>query len=133
MFKNKRLKYFLGSVLLLFLTITFVRQSFGVFKSKERLDDVNTDISNLEKKKGEIEKEIAFKKTPEYIEETARNDLNMVKPDEIVYVVVNGDGSNNSSNGVLSESDSRGDGVSSGGDVFMNKNWYSWYKLFFND
>ncbi len=132
MSKSSRLKYFLGSILFLFLTASFVKSSFEVFKSKDRLDEINQEILEMEKKKKDIEKEIEYKKTDEYIEEKARNDLNLIKPDEEIYVVVKSKNDDNTLNNVLSESDKReieNKEVKNN----QNKNWYSWYRLFFND
>jgi len=127
---TKRLKYFLGSILLLFLTVSFVKSSFDVLKSKDRLDEINTEVSEMEKKKTEIEKEIEYKKTSEYVEEKARNDLNLVKPDEKIYVVTRNEKTSETSKNVLSESDERnGDENKS----VKDQNWYSWYRLFFDN
>ena len=123
-FGNK--KYILGTVIFVVLSISFIKSSFNVLKSKDRLDRINDEISLLEQSKNEIEKDIEYRKSDEYIEERARDDLNLIKPGEKVYVVVGGEGDENSSK-VLSESDVR-EGAGE-----KDKNWYSWYKLFFDN
>ena len=126
MSNKKAFKYILVSAILLFLTFLSIRSSIVVFKSKSRLDEVEKEISNLEKEKKKLEEDIAYKKTPEYIEETARNELNLVKPEEEIYVVVNSGKKDQEE--VLSSSDKK-DGKLGGKE---DKNRYSWYKLFFN-
>lgn len=118
-----KFKYLLGSTLFIFLSVSFVKSSFDVLKSKDRLDEINEEVRVLENEKTEIEKDIEYKKSDEYIEEKARNELNLIKPGEKVYVVMGGD---DPSDNVLSESD-----VAQKQDD--KSNWYSWYKLFFDD
>lgn len=125
MSKGSKLKYFIGSILLFILSISFIRSSFDVLKSKDRLDSVDAEVLKLEEKKSHLEKEIAFKKTDEFVEGAARNDLNLIKEGEKVYVVKwdgpvdyeKEDVLSTSSEGVVHES--------------SNANWYSWYQLFF--
>jgi len=122
--KMSKIKYLIGTVVFILLSVTFIKSSFDVLKSKDRLDELNKEVEILEKEKLEIEREISYKKTNEYVEEKARNDLNLIKPGEKVYVVMGGDGP---SENVLSESDVR---LESGDE---KSNWYSWYRLFFDD
>jgi cell division protein FtsB len=125
MFEGSKLKYFIGSVLLLILSASFIRSSFDVLKSKDRLDNVDAEVIKLEEKKSYLEKEIALKKTDGFVEEVARNDLNLIKEGEKVYVVKweNSDGSGQEN--VLSASSTETVNES------PNANWYSWYQLFF--
>ena len=124
MSKSSRFKYILGTLLFFVVSISLFRSSFQVLKSKNRLDEVNSEVSKLESEKKKIEAEIAYKQTPEYIEEKARNELNLIKPGEKVYVVV-GDDVKSSSESVLSGSSERK------ANEKKDANWYSWYKLFF--
>ena len=98
MSKTNRFKYFLGSVLFIALSVGFIKSTFDVLKSKDRLDEISREVVELEAKKAEIEKEIEYKQTSEYIEERARNDLNLIKPGEKVYVVVGQEGLRQDSN-----------------------------------
>ena len=124
MSKSTKFKYLLGTILLFVVSISLIKSSFFVFKSKGRLDDVKNEISKLEDEKKNIEDEIEYKKTQEYIEEKAREDLNLIKPGEKIYVVV-GEDVKSSSESVLSGSSERKKSD------LKDKNWYSWYKLFF--
>lgn len=80
----------------------------------------------MEKQAKDLNTDIEYKKTDAYIEEKARNDLNMIKPGEQVYVVVDS-GKNASSNEVLGTKSNSEKKESSPKDA----NWYAWYKLFF--
>ncbi len=116
-------KYILGSLILLFLAFGFVKSTTKVYQSSKRLGDFEKEVSDLENEKVKLEKEIEYKKTSEYIEEKARNELNLIKPGEKVYVI--GDTSNEDSSNVLSETVER---INPG---YKDNNWYMWYKLFF--
>lgn len=127
MSKSSKNKYLLGTIVFIVLSVSFVSSSFEVLKSKDRLDELNQEVASLEQKKLEIQKEVEFKKTDEYIEEKARNELNLIKPGEKVYVVSGGESPEKISENVLSQSDVRNlDGS-------KNSNWYSWYRLFFDN
>ena len=125
MSKNGKLKYFIGSVLLCILSISFIRSSFDVLKSKDRLDSVDAEVLKLEEKKLHLEKEIAFKKTDGFVEETARNDLNLIKEGEKVYVVKWDKSADSEKDDALSANSVGVENEKS------NANWYSWYQLFF--
>jgi TusA-related sulfurtransferase len=99
-------------------------------QSKNRLDEINGEVAALDKEKQEIEKEIEYKKTDDYVEEKARNELNLIKPGEKVYVVVE----NESPGGdVLSDISKKGNEEDVEATEKKQRNWYSWYKLFFDN
>lgn len=125
MSKSTKFKYIIGTLVLFVVSISLIKSSIQVFKSKGRLDDVKEELSVLEVEKKRLESEIEFKQTEEYIEEKARDDLNLIKPGEKVYVVVGNDIKSSSETNVLSGSSERKK------DDTKDKNWYSWYKLFF--
>lgn len=124
MSNNNKLKYLLGILFFAILTASFVRSSFDVLKSKDRLDNVNKEVALLEQEKQEIEKEIELKKSDAYVEEKARNDLNLIKPGEKVFVVRGGE---SALENVLAKTDARTE------DEKKAPNWYSWYRLFFDN
>ena len=77
----------------------------------------------MESQKRDLQAQIDYKKTDDFVEERARNDLSMIKPGEQVYVVnddtVSGMASRDS--GVLAEVKA----------LKTQPNWYLWIKLFF--
>jgi len=117
-------KYILGTVIFAVLSFSFIKSSIDVFKSRERLDDVNLEVATLEKKKIEMERDIEYRKSDEYIEQKARDELSLIKPNEKVYVVSGGESTEKD---VLSESSIREE------DGRKDSNWYSWYRLFFDN
>lgn len=128
-----RFKYILGIIFFAVLSINTIKSALNVLKSKDRLDRVNEEVAVLENQKRQIEEEIEFKKTDEYVEEKARNDLNLIKPGERVYVVKSAE--EDRTGNVLSETDtvlSQTEGLEEGGRQ-KNENWYSWYRLFFDN
>jgi len=125
MSKVTKFKYMLGTLILFIVSISLIKSSFQVFKSKNRLDVIKREVAELEMEKEQLEQDIKYKQTEEYVEEKARNNLNLVKPGEKVYVVVGEDVKSSSSSNVLSGSDEREEKNK------KDENWYSWYKLFF--
>ncbi|HPD74111.1 MAG TPA: septum formation initiator family protein [Patescibacteria group bacterium] len=128
-----RLKYILGIVFFTVLSVNTIKSALNVLKSKDRLDQVNNEVAVLEDEKKKIEEEIEFKKTDEYIEAKARNDLNLIKPGEKVYVVKTTE--KDTAGNVLSETDTAASekGLDKGNEEKKNENWYSWYRLFFDN
>lgn len=126
---GRETKYIIGAVILLIISVVFIKSSFDVLKSKERLDEINSELSSLNEEKEKIEKEIEYKQTDEYVEEKARNELNLIKPGEKVYVVVE----EGSESVVLSETDEIKQDEKEEIDKKKQKNWYLWYRLFFDN
>jgi cell division protein FtsB len=124
--KNKRVRNLTISVFLLILSIGLIRSSFEVFKGTGRMRDLENEVAGLQNKKKELEESIEYKKTEEYIEEKARNDLNLIKPGENIYVISGPGSEGYSEQKVLSGSS---DHTKKG--AKENANWYKWYKLFF--
>ena len=116
---------FIGVVLLLAASASFIRSSHDVLKSKDRLENVTADVQKLEEKKARLEQEVNFKKTNEYVEEKARNELNLIKEGEKIYVVKWDKSMELQKEDVLSTTDA------GGVDTKVASNWYSWYLLFF--
>jgi cell division protein FtsB len=122
----KQFKYVLITALLFVLSAGFIKSTLSILKSKERLDDVQKEVASMQKQVKDLNADIEYKKTDVYIEEKARNDLNLIKPGEQVYVVVDS-GKNTSSAEVLGTQSNNTGKKNNPKDA----NWYSWYKLFF--
>jgi cell division protein FtsB len=113
-----RLKYSAFSILLIVATINFVRTTASILESSKRLNEAKADVLALESRRNMLEKELEYKKTDEFIEEKARNDLNLAKPGEEVVAVP----------GILSGID----GLSLyGGSESNTNNFWLWVGLFF--
>ena len=134
MSSTNRFKYILGIIFFTVLSVNTIKSASNVLKSKDRLDQVNKEVAMLEDEKRQIEEEIEFKKTDEYIEEKARNDLNLIKPGEKVYVVKSSE--EEAAGDVLSETNAPNpepEETTEDSQENKNKNWYSWYRLFFDN
>jgi len=57
-----------------------------IVKNGRRLKDIREDVLSLGQEREQLIQEINDKKTQEYIERTAREKLNLVKPNEEIYV-----------------------------------------------
>lgn len=123
--KNERIRNLAVSATLLIISVGLIRSSFQVYGGAKRMNDLESEVRGLSSKKKALEESIEYKKTEEYIEEKARNDLNLIKPGENVYVI-SGPGSEDYSEKVLSRFSDRTKKPTK-----EDANWYKWYKLFF--
>lgn len=123
-------KYILLSILLILASINFTRTAYDILKSSKRLDDLEDDVSLLDAKKQRLESEISKKKTPQYVEEKARNELNMIKPGEKIVVFV-GNKKETSASPVFSENANNVLSASTKIPEKKSPNPVLWYKLFF--
>ncbi len=83
----KRLKYVILSGILLFASLSFAKTTFEIMKSNARLEELQAEVNLLAEEKELLEESLSYQKTAEYVEEEARNKLNMVKDGEEIYVI----------------------------------------------
>lgn len=125
--KNSNIKNITITALFIILSYGLIRSTIDVYKGGQRINGLESEVLDLENRKLELEKSIEYKQTAEYIEEKARNDLNLVRPGESIFVV-SGPGSEGFfDKKVLSGADKREVEHSK----ILDTNWYKWYKLFF--
>ena len=79
-------KYIALTVLFIVAAVNFARTTMDILQSSQRLDNLRDDVVSLEEKRAYLEETLKYKKTEEYIEERARNALNLIKPGERVFV-----------------------------------------------
>ena len=130
---SSHVKYLILSALFIFASVNFTRTTLEILKSSQRLDDLKDEVNELGIQKSQLNNEIEYKQTDDYIDEIARNDLNLVKPGEKVYVIQGDsletdDSGVNSGSSVLSEFADRSKESSD----IADSNAYQWYKLFFD-
>ncbi len=82
-----RTKYIILAVLLTLASINFTRTALEILENSKRLDTLSQEVVQLEEEKQQLERDVVYKNTDEFIEEKARNDLNLIKPGEKVYVI----------------------------------------------
>ncbi len=127
---SSQLKYIALSALFIFATVNFTRTTLEILKSSKRLDELKNEVSGLEKSKDGLEKSVSYMQSNDYVEERARDDLNLIKPGEKVYVV-EGDNlkaKDSKSSGVLAHFSERLDKNK----AVKDSNAYQWYRLFFD-
>ncbi len=83
----------------------------------------------LNEEKEKMKKKLNISKLMNMLKKKARNELNLIKPGEKVYVVVE----EGSESVVLSETDERKQDEKEEIDKKKQKNWYLWYRLFFDN
>lgn len=74
------------SVVLLILSVSFVTTTLRVVQKGARLVEAKKELEALQQQKAALEKEAEYRKSSQFIEEEARNKLNMTKPGEEVYL-----------------------------------------------
>lgn len=80
---------YIGGLILLLISVSYVRKTFEIMKNGERITEVRKELAQLNTQKEALEGDIRYMQTPEFIEKSARTDLNMVKPNELVFVPEN--------------------------------------------
>lgn len=79
-------KYILLSILFVIATVNFTKTTLQILNSSKRLDILETEVSDLEIKKTRLKNDLEYKKSDEYIEDSARNQLGLVKPGEKLFI-----------------------------------------------
>ncbi len=74
------------SGVLLTLSVIFITGTLKVAQKGSRLIEAKKELEALERQKMALEQEAEYRKSSEFIEEEARNKLNMIKPGEEVYL-----------------------------------------------
>lgn len=80
------IKYLVLSVLCIVAAINITRTTLNILKSSQRLNYENQEVASLEEDRKELQDALAYKNTSDFVEKEARNELNMVKPGEDVFI-----------------------------------------------
>lgn len=83
----KEIKYLVLALLFIGITVNLTKTTWDMLKSKDRLLSLDREVAQLRDKKTAIEDSIDYKKTDGFVEDFARNELNLIKPGEDVVVV----------------------------------------------
>lgn len=88
--KNKKKKFRLRHLLLLLFSLyvatTFISQQKTLRELKAQKRMKEEEIVELEKEVEQLNDEINHSDSLEFVEKVAREELNMVKPNEVIYV-----------------------------------------------
>lgn len=82
----KTVKLALIVALTAYLGYTWVSQQIQLNSLKSEIAELDGNIAKEEKRKEELEEKKKQVNTPEYIEKIARDELDLVAPDEIVFM-----------------------------------------------
>ncbi len=85
---KKHIKYGILIIIFWSISISLLSSSLSSYERKKRLEELETSVTSLEASKKLLEQEIQYKESSEFIEESARNDLSLIKSGESVFVVV---------------------------------------------
>ena len=85
--KRKNISIFLVvlAVLSVYVVVTSVKQEFIIRDLTKENEMADRDLKRLKEDIKDLEKKIDKSETVEYIEKIAREELDMVKPNEIIY------------------------------------------------
>lgn len=83
---NLRLRHLILILFSIYVVITFVSQQKTIRALKTEKTIKEEEIVKLKKEVKELDKEIKDSDSLEFVEKVAREELNMVKPKEIIYV-----------------------------------------------
>ena len=91
--KNKRkinsrkfAKFILFFSVCLYIGFTLITQQIEIIETKRKISVIEKNIAIEKQKQEELAKQKELVNTPEYIEKLAREKLDFVAPDEIVFV-----------------------------------------------
>lgn len=84
---DKRIGRIITIIFVVVLAIVVLRGCISTFQLKSEQAEVEKTYADLQEKKADLEEELKYINTPEYIEQTARDMLKMVKPGEILYII----------------------------------------------
>lgn len=71
-------------IVLIYAGMTFMNGCFSIIDLKAQQNAIVAQTQDAETKQSELENEVSYMQTQEAVEKTAREDLNMVKPGEIL-------------------------------------------------
>lgn len=127
---SARIKNIVLALLFIVSSYNFFRTASEIIKSSQKVDDLKQEVDYLSKQKEKLAQEAAYKQTDEYVEEMARNNLNMVKEGEDLFVVRSKTANDDVKGASVLPENNATDSASA--EVPDSKgNWYKWYRLIF--
>ncbi|MDO8689183.1 MAG: septum formation initiator family protein [Dehalococcoidia bacterium] len=74
--------------LLAFLSFSTAKKAMEVYQLNQQAASIRQDIAQLKDRNAELRRQMEYVQSPEYVEKVAREQLNLVKPDDIPLVLV---------------------------------------------
>lgn len=84
--KKNKIYYIIGLVITLYVSWIFINQEIKLSQLHRQEEILNKRASQLRKEEIFLGEEKKRANAPEYIEKVAREQLKMVKPNEIIYI-----------------------------------------------
>lgn len=84
---KKEAKYLIISIVLFIISINLVVTTITMLNRRNRLVELEKDVIALREEEIALKEAIEYKQTDEFVEEFARNELNLIKPGEDVVVI----------------------------------------------
>ena len=86
LFTFSNLIYLVLSAVFVMLGTNFIKTTRDVINNSRRLDDAQNEVNVLKARQDSLNKDLEYIKGGEYLEQQARDALNLVMPNERVYV-----------------------------------------------
>lgn len=83
-----KLKYLILSAFLLLASYNLMRTTLEIYKSSQRLEELKGDVADARKQNEELKSQLSYRQSPQFVEEEARNKLNMIKPGEQLVIPI---------------------------------------------
>ena len=81
-----QIKYIALFILFTAATFSFSKTSLQIWENSKRVENLQSDVSTLQEQKQTLISELSYVRSVEYIEREARNRLNLIKPNERVFI-----------------------------------------------
>lgn len=115
---SKKIVVFLIFIVILFLAYGLVSQIYSAFQAEKRLSSEFEKLSGLQVKNQELKKTLSEARSPQFLEQMARDKLGLSKDGETVFIIPQ-----EKIDKVLGISEKIGE--------LRLPNWQGWLKLFF--
>jgi cell division protein FtsB len=107
-------KHLTFAALFVVAAVNFTRTTLNVIESSKRLDLLKNEVSSLDDEKKQLQEDLQYKMSDNFVEKEARNELGMAKNGEELFVV----------------EDILGATSSKSGDAKKRQNWQLWVEVF---
>ena len=84
--KNSALTRFIILIAVCLVGVVLISQQIDINKKNDEIKNLNIQIQEQQKKADELKEKEKLYATDEYVEQIAREELNLVNPDEKVFV-----------------------------------------------
>lgn len=83
---KSRFFYFAGTIVAFMLIINLLTSLYRTYQSGQRVGKLSSQVEELQIQKGQLSQSLDYRQSPDFIEQQARDKLNLVKGNEKVVV-----------------------------------------------